>query len=204
MSIRAAAAADIERLLDTLTLAFVADPPIRYAWPEPSAYLAGFRRFTVGLGGRGVEHQTAFVSEDFSAAALWLPPGVEPDAETIGALVAETVPEEKQGVIWQVLEQMGGFHPTEPHWYLAAIGVDPSRQGQGLGSALLKHTLRSCDTQGLPAYLESSNPKNVPLYERHGFEVMGVIQPGDFPPVYPMLRSARLGRAIHSLRSPLR
>ncbi|HEV7158081.1 MAG TPA: GNAT family N-acetyltransferase [Caulobacteraceae bacterium] len=191
MSIRAAAAEDLEKVLDTLTLAFVADPPIRYAWPRPSDYLAGFRRFTVGLGGRGVEHQSAFVTEDFSAAALWLPPGVEPDAESIGALMAETMPEAKLAVIGQVLEQMGGFHPTEPHWYLAAIGVDPARQGRGLGSALLKHALRFCDAQGLPAYLESSNPKNLPLYERHGFEVMDVIQPEDFPPIYPMLRNAR-------------
>jgi ribosomal protein S18 acetylase RimI-like enzyme len=71
------------------------------------------------------------------------------------------------------------------------IGVDPVRQGRGLGSALLKHGLGQCDAQGLPAYLESSNPKNVPLYERHGFEVMGLIQPADFPPLYPMLRVAR-------------
>lgn len=191
MSIRAATAEDLETLLDTLTLAFVADPPIRYAWPRPSDYLAGFRRFTVGLGGRGVEHQTAFVTEDFSAAALWLAPGVEPDAEAIGVLVAETMAEERQAVIGQVLEQMAGFHPAAPHWYLAAIGVDPARQGQGLGSALLKHALRYCDARGLPAYLESSNPKNLPLYERHGFEVMDVIQPEDFPPIYPMLRAAR-------------
>jgi GNAT superfamily N-acetyltransferase len=191
MSIRAAAAEDVEKLLDTLTLAFAADPPIRYAWPRTSDYLANFRRFTVGLGGRGVEHHTAFVTDDFSAAALWLPPGVEPDAEAIGGLVAETMAEEKQAVIGEVLERMGGFHPTGPHWYLAAIGVDPARQGLGLGSALLKHTLQLCDAQGLPAYLESSNPKNLPLYERHGFEVMDVIQPEDFPPLYPMLRAAR-------------
>lgn len=71
------------------------------------------------------------------------------------------------------------------------IGADPSRQGQGLGSALLKEGLKRCDADGVIAYLESSNPKNIPLYERYGFEVIGVIQPGDFPPFYPMLRPAR-------------
>ena len=86
---------------------------------------------------------------------------------------------------------MARYHPKEPHWYLPLLGVDPARQGQGLGSALLKHALAHCDAEGLPAYLESSNIKNVPLYERHGFEVLGVIQPGDFPPLYPMLRAAR-------------
>ena len=28
------------------------------------------------------------------------------------------------------------------------------------------------------AYLESSNPRNIPLYERHGFEALGEIQVG--------------------------
>ena len=71
------------------------------------------------------------------------------------------------------------------------IGVDPSRQGQGLGSALLKAGLQRCDEEGLPAYLESSSPKNVPLYERHGFEVIGLIKPGDHPGLIPMYRPAR-------------
>jgi ribosomal protein S18 acetylase RimI-like enzyme len=86
---------------------------------------------------------------------------------------------------------MDRYHPKEPHWYLAMIGVDPSRQGQGLGAALLKATLAQVDEQGLPAYLESSNPANLPLYERHGFEVQGEIRPGDGPPIIPMLRPAR-------------
>jgi ribosomal protein S18 acetylase RimI-like enzyme len=65
------------------------------------------------------------------------------------------------------------------------------RQGRGLGSALLKAGLARCDAEGAAAYLESSNPKNVPLYERHGFEVIGLVQPADFPPLIPMLRPAR-------------
>jgi len=71
------------------------------------------------------------------------------------------------------------------------IGVDPVRQGRGLGSALLEAGLARCDAEGAMAYLESSNPKNVPLYERYGFEVLGVIEPEDFPPLTPMLRPAR-------------
>jgi ribosomal protein S18 acetylase RimI-like enzyme len=71
------------------------------------------------------------------------------------------------------------------------LGVDPARQGLGLGSAMLKAGLARVDADHLPAYLESSNPRNVPLYERFGFEVMGVIQPEDFPPLIPMYRAAR-------------
>ena len=86
---------------------------------------------------------------------------------------------------------MEGYHPREPHWYLPFIGVDPSQQGKGYGSALMKHTLDACDRDHAAAYLESSNPKNVPLYERHGFELLGTIQAGTSPPIFPMLRKPR-------------
>jgi ribosomal protein S18 acetylase RimI-like enzyme len=90
-----------------------------------------------------------------------------------------------------VLERMGACHPAEPHWYLPLIGVDPAHQRQGFGSVLLQHALSQCDHDHTPAYLESSNPANIPLYRRHGFEVMGTIQVGSSPPVFPMLRPAR-------------
>ena len=96
----------------------------------------------------------------------------------------------KLQTLFAVFEQMGQYHPDEPHWYLPLIGVDPAQQGKGYGSALLKYALRRCDEDGSPAYLESSNPKNIPLYRRHGFEVLGTIQVGSSPPITPMLRRA--------------
>jgi ribosomal protein S18 acetylase RimI-like enzyme len=86
---------------------------------------------------------------------------------------------------------MSHYHPHEPHWYLAVIGVDAARQGFGLGSMLVQHTLASCDKDQVPAYLESTNPKNIPFYERHGFELLGTIQAGASPPMFPMLRKPR-------------
>src|SRR5687767_6551888 len=71
------------------------------------------------------------------------------------------------------------------------IGVEPARQGRGLGAALLRAQLAVCDQAGLPAYLESSNPRNRPLYERHGFEAIGEIKVADCPLVVPMLRKPR-------------
>ena len=68
------------------------------------------------------------------------------------------------------------IHPHEqPHWYLAFIGVDPARQGRGVGAALLRSRLRQCDREELPAYLESSNLENVPLYQHFGFHVTGTL-----------------------------
>ena len=86
---------------------------------------------------------------------------------------------------------MGRWHPEEPHWYLPLIGTDPARQGRGYGSALLGEALANCDRQTLPAYLEATSPRNVKLYERHGFEALGTIQEGSSPDITPMLRKPR-------------
>jgi ribosomal protein S18 acetylase RimI-like enzyme len=71
------------------------------------------------------------------------------------------------------------------------IGVDPAYQGRGYGAALLRHALQTCDRDGLPAYLEATSPRSAALYQRHGFEVIGVIQVADSPPIFPMLRQLR-------------
>lgn len=91
----------------------------------------------------------------------------------------------------EVFEKMGSYHPKEPHWYLPLLGVDPLHHGEGLGSALMEHALGRCDQDHKSAYLESSNQKNIPFYERHGFEVLGKIQVSTMPPLYPMLRKPR-------------
>lgn len=83
---------------------------------------------------------------------------------------------------------MDELHPHEPHWHLAVIGVDPAHQGQGIGAALLSYALRQIDEQGVPAYVESSNPANISRYRRHGFEVIRAIRVGGSPVVTPMLR----------------
>ena len=129
--------------------------------------------------------------DDASAAAFWLPPGVGVDEEAMGAWIERVPRDEIKGDVMGLAEQMGGYHPEEPHWYLAALGVDIRVQGKGLGSILMKHALTRVDQERLPAYLESSNPRNIPFYERHGFEVMGRIQSGSSPVITPMLRPAR-------------
>lgn len=57
------------------------------------------------------------------------------------------------------------------HWYLWALGVEPARQGQGIGGTLLAAGLEHVDAQGLPCYLETHNPRNLPIYRHFGFEV---------------------------------
>jgi ribosomal protein S18 acetylase RimI-like enzyme len=116
---------------------------------------------------------------------------VHPRDEEIQSALRQTVPKDKQEDLFAVLAQMGSHHPKEPHWYLPMIGVDPIQQGQGLGSALMEHALIRCDRENKLAHLETANPRNVPLYERHGFGLLASIQIGDSPTVFPMLRRPR-------------
>jgi ribosomal protein S18 acetylase RimI-like enzyme len=187
--VRAAGPLDRDWVKAVIVSAFRDDPAARWAYPDAQQYQTHFSKFVQAFGGKAFEHGSAHVVESRSAAALWLPPGVSPDEEELGTILEATVEAPTRGDVFAVFEQMGGYHPNEPHWYLPMIGVDPLSQGQGLGSALMRHALKICDREGMPAYLESSNPRNVPLYERHGFELMGVIQYGSSPQLFPMRRN---------------
>lgn len=189
--VRVAQASERDAVLDTLMLAFSGDPCLRYVLDTPEKLLKGFHAFAGAMGGAALDEGTAWLAEDAAAAALWLPPGVTSDREAMMAVIGELAREEKLPVLGEVGETIAAYHPQEPHWYLAMIGVDPARQGRGYGSAILRESLRRCDEEGVIAYLESSNPKNVPLYERHGFEVIGFVQPADFPGINPMVRQPR-------------
>lgn len=175
----------------TLTAAFAADPAARWMYPEPEQYDRHFPAFAEAFGGGALDCGTADYSDGLVGVALWLPPGVGPDEDTLIPLLQDTVRPADQDQVFAVFEAMGRFHPHEPHWYLPLIGVRPAHQGRGHGSALMQQALRRCDEEGRLAYLESSNPANVPLYERHGFEVLGVIRAGSSPPLFPMLRRPR-------------
>ena len=189
--IETATAADAERCFAVLTLAFSGDPPCRWTWPDPQQYLEAFPRFARAFGGGAIEHGTANYHEGFSGVALWLPPGVAPDEPSLMRVIEDTVAAAQRDAVFSMIEQMDRFHPREAHWHLPLIGVDPAHQGKGIGAALLRQVLNACDSQKVLAYLEATSVRNVPLYERHGFEALGRIQVADSPPVVPMMRKPR-------------
>jgi len=190
-TVRTATEPDRRSVLDVITLAFAADPLVRWMFPDPARYLGAMPDSVDAFGGPGFAHGGVYVAGAFAGAAMWLPPGVEPEGERLIRLVQANAPREVRGPATQVFEEMGKYHPHEPHWYLPLIGVDPAQQGRGLGAALMKQALERIDRERLPAHLESSNPRNIPLYQRFGFEILGEIRVGDSPPVTPMLRARR-------------
>ena len=183
--------ADEDAAAQTILLAFAADPMARWTWPQAHQYLEAMPRMIRAFASKAFSSGSAWCTPDYSAIALWLPPGVGADEDALGAVIESTVAAALRPETDPIFEQMATYHPTGPHWYLPLIGADPAHQGEGHGEALMTHALARCDRDRAPAYLESSNPRNIPFYERHGFEKLGTIQVGSSPTLVPMLRAAR-------------
>ena len=191
MHVRTMTPSDEASAIGTVVLAFSADPVTRWAWPHAHQFVGAMPRFVRAFGGRAFAHEGAHCTPDYAGAALWLPPGVHADEDQLGELMDSTASPAARADGPAIFEQMAKYHPSEPHWYLPLIGVDPAHQGKGHGDALMSYALARCDRDQLPAYLESTNPRNISLYRRHGFEPLGTIQVGSAPPIVPMLRRPR-------------
>jgi ribosomal protein S18 acetylase RimI-like enzyme len=99
------------------------------------------------------------------------------------------------GRMLKLREAMDKAHPLDrPHAYLWFLGVTPAAQGHGVGSRLLKAKLDKLDADGTPAFLETATERNVALYRRHGFDVIGEYRPApDAPLIWAMWREAPAG-----------
>jgi len=183
--------AEVDHAIATLVLAFSSDPVARWMYDEPHQYLLHIPRLFRALGKSSFEAGAAERTDDGLGVAIWLPPGVHGDDGPLDAVIAGSMVGERQAAVVAVFEQTEHYRPTEPHWYLSLIGVEALHRSKGCGAALLQQRLRQCDREHLPACLWSSNPLNISLYKRHGFDTAGMIQVGSSPPIFPMLRHAR-------------
>ena len=188
ITIKKVATAEQDTAVRAIVEAFRADPAARWMYPDSEQYWQHFPSFVRAFAGAAFEHGSANLVDGYLAAALWLPPGIHPDEEAMSKLIRTTVPENDQANVFAIFEQMDRYHPTEPHWYLPMIGVDPAHQAGGYGSALLQHALARCDREGMPAYLETNREANVPFYHRFGFDLVRRVALDDGPPLWLMWR----------------
>lgn len=189
--VRIATREEMTRSIACVVTAFATDPLARFLWPAPQDYLRAMPQCIQAYATGSLKHRCALVSEDFGGTAFWLPPGAGYDTGALETLFKATVEAGRLDDVLASFEQMEKWRPKEPHWYLTFIGVEPNAQGRGLGGALMSHGVSQCDRVGQLAYLESTNPRNISLYERHGFEVVGEIRVGRAPVLTPMLRKPR-------------
>jgi ribosomal protein S18 acetylase RimI-like enzyme len=199
VEVRPATRCDVGALSITLGKAFYDDPVMSWMLPDADLRRRKLHRLFASLTRHhhlargGVE--VAPSDSGIGAAALWDPPGGwmhtrGEEFRAIPGLFLAFGASLRRGLA--VSDMMKAAHPEEPHWYLAVIGSDPDVRGKGFGNALMRSRLDRCDAEYAPAYLESSNPDNVPYYERFGFEVTGELQlPAGGPSLIPMWRTPR-------------
>jgi GNAT superfamily N-acetyltransferase len=130
------------------------------------------------------------------AASLWIPPGgteVSPAGEARLAELAARAAGDRDGELIELWDRFDAARPDdEPHYYLSLLGTRSDHRGRGIGMALLEADLRLIDEEGAAARLESTNPANMPRYERAGFEAVGSFEaPGGGPVVTTMRRPPR-------------
>jgi GNAT superfamily N-acetyltransferase len=195
-AVRLALDEEVDRLCSVLARAFADDPVSAHLIPGPRRRPGGLRAFfSIQMRQEVLPFGGAFTTDDLAGAALWVPPGRPPTPMRSAALallpVVPYVAGRHLGRTVAGLVQIASLRPREPHWYLATLGTDPSRQRQGVGSALLAPVLARCDAEGARAYLESSKEANLPFYRRHGFEVSGQVRLAGGPTVWTMWREPR-------------
>jgi ribosomal protein S18 acetylase RimI-like enzyme len=184
-----------------LARAFHDDPPSIWLFPDENKRRIALRGELTASTRYGLRYGDVYVpSEATDGAAIWLPPG-NPLVSTLGMLrvgFREMVfAPVRVGFgylprFFRMVRQMEELHKRDVpkrHWYLMVLGVEPERQGQGVGSVLIEPGLARADRDRLPCYLETAKEINVDFYRNHGFEVLQEVPlGGDGPPMWTMLR----------------
>ncbi|MFF4758673.1 GNAT family N-acetyltransferase [Streptomyces sp. NPDC001292] len=209
VGIRAAGEDDRERVVRLLDEAFQDDPVSGWVFPEREYRRTTHHRLMAAFTDIVLAEGRIDVTEDGTACALWLSmagadggaadgggaDGGGADGADDAVLLRESV-DPANARVEEIARLMAESHPADrAHEYLWMIGVAPSRQGEGLGSALVRHVLDRCDREGLPAYLEASSERSTKLYERLGFTFADhTLDIPDGPRMWPMWREPVTGR----------
>ncbi|HEY4810448.1 MAG TPA: GNAT family N-acetyltransferase [Solirubrobacteraceae bacterium] len=191
-TLRKATAADVPQLAQALAAAFHDDPAFEWLLPNQRKRPAGLRRyFAVELRAVGLARGSVWTTDELAGAALSSDPGKWrlplPTLAQHGRAFHRAFGVRLPRAV-TLLTRMESQHVRQPHHYFPAIGVAPEHQGQGLGRGLMAPTLKRCDQEGLPAYLEASSVRNAALYERLGFQVIRELHYGGRQPLRLMLR----------------
>jgi ribosomal protein S18 acetylase RimI-like enzyme len=176
--VRAAEAADIPAITETICAAFHDDPTWSWAFRDEARRQARYQAWWGLLVREAMrfERPAVTVTDGVEAAAVWIPPGeseLSSECESgVPALLRELIGDDADQVL-ELLDRFEEARPSEPHYYLTLLGVRNDYRGQGIGMTLLANNLERSNSEGVPAYLESSNAANDHRYEALGFRRIG-------------------------------
>jgi ribosomal protein S18 acetylase RimI-like enzyme len=192
--IHKATGADVPRIATTLARAFFEDPVFRWTSPDEQRRRRLLPAFFALIAETLQRHDEIHLSAEVAGVALWVPPGQPPvpddHAEAFGHRLEQIAGADAER-IFSISKLIEKHHPPGSYYFLQFMGVEPTGQGRGTGSALLAHTLKRCDQEGARAYLDATSPHNKRLYERHGFRAGDPYAPRVGPPLWPMWREPR-------------
>jgi GNAT superfamily N-acetyltransferase len=194
---RVAGPDDLDRVVEILVGAFYDDPTWSWAFPDPTKRRSQHRRLWRLFVEGAARYPSVWLNADETATAVWIPPGgteMSPEQEAqVEPLIIDLLGADDAPRVLETVELFGAVHPHDTdHYYLTLLGTDPAYLGKGLGLQLLEDTLQLADDDGMPAYLEASNPVNVALYERYGFRPYATFaMPHGGPDVTTMWRDPR-------------
>ena len=179
----------LETASNALIIGFSSDPFQRWLMPDPTIYYKNFKKWTDNTCKQSFLAEGVYGDENNYGTAVWFPPGFDIDFTDVSETFKE-IPKDRKAEAFKMFEMMGESRVHDA-WYLEYLAVDPSKQGSGLGSLILKESLKVMDELEEAAYLESSNPQNMSLYERFGFRFLKKIQVGSSPQINTMFRQPK-------------
>ncbi|MFJ6168758.1 GNAT family N-acetyltransferase [Micromonospora orduensis] len=165
--------ADRERVVGTLVAAFTKDPILRHLFPDEATYPRYAATFFGHLFDKRVHRASIWTIGGGASVAIWEPPADGHD--TPDDRFSTRYPDDVLARVRAYDEAVHAALPTFPFWYLGVLGTHPDSAGQGWGRAVMRAGLDRAAAEGLPAVLETSNPNNVELYRRAGWEVLGTM-----------------------------
>jgi ribosomal protein S18 acetylase RimI-like enzyme len=163
---------DRGRVVASLVAAFPTDPVLRYLFPDEATYPQYAAAFFGHLFDKRVHRGTIWVVERGASVAIWEPPAGEAEDDWRGGDLAADLPAAEMSRVRAYDDAVHAALPAAPFWYLGVLGTHPDSAGRRWGHALMSVGLQRAAADGLPAVLETSNPDNVEIYRRAGWEVV--------------------------------
>jgi len=161
-------------VLDTFVAAFAADPAVRFFFPDDDSYPGQAAAFAGHLFDRRVARGTVWIVDGGHAVSMWdRPVDADPDPAADARV---------RGLAGDASDRLAAYEaavhtalPTTPHWYLGVLATHPDHAGRRWGRAVMSAGLAEAAAAGLPSYLETTNPGNVDLYRRAGWDVVETV-----------------------------